>query len=134
MTIVRVTFKNRLPNSTYTHIKEYDFFTDLDLHSGDLVVVDTQYGYATAEVSVVGVNSKVATKWVVCKVDLEGHNQRMEQQKKLASVKAKMESRRKKLEQIEVYYLLAEKDEEMAELLDEYNALNSKGVVYNGKQ
>ena len=100
--------------------KTYDFFTDLELKVGDVVVVDTQNGLQVAEVVDVDVDSSKATKWVVDKVDMEAHKARIEREKRLKEITQKMEARRKKLEKFEVYRMLAEKDDEMAELLKQY--------------
>ena len=56
--------------------KEYSYLTDImDLAVSDLVVVDTTYGFKTAIVTKVQALSKTArdaaTKWVVCRVDIE---------------------------------------------------------------
>jgi uncharacterized protein (DUF1919 family) len=107
----------------YNHYKPYDFKTDLDLKEGDLVVCDTARGYNVGQVVGIKESSKSATKWIVCKVDLEAHQKRLEHEKKLAEIKAKMEQRRKKLESLQIYRMLAQEDPEMAKLLKEYEEL-----------
>lgn len=113
----------------YSYSKEYDFKYDKDdLKVGDTVVVDTQHGLQLAKVTTViklavGERYDKATKWVVQKVDLTEHEARLEREKKAKEIKKQLEARRKKLEEIAVYQLLAEKDPEMAKLLEEYKAV-----------
>jgi len=105
--------------------KQYDFKSDIEgLQVNDKVVVDTAMGYSVG--TVVGFKdvSKAATKWVIQKVDLDGHTTRLEKEKKMAELKLKMEKRRKELQEIEIYQILAKEDEGMAELLKEYQGLN----------
>jgi hypothetical protein len=57
-------------------IGQYDFFTDLELKKGDLVVVDTKNGYVLARVLRYKESSKLAKKWVVDRVNTKAHNER----------------------------------------------------------
>lgn len=107
--------------------KIYEFHTDLDLVAGDLVVCDNATGFTVGTVIGYKEGRSLARKWIVQKVDLVSHNARLEREKKAANVRAKMELRRKKLEEREVYMLLAKEDEVMRELLAEYDQLNGAG-------
>jgi hypothetical protein len=102
----------------------YDFITDIqELTVGDVVVVESSLGLGLA--TVVAVCDEVtakAKKWIVCKVDMEAHNKRMAKTEELKQLKAKMEARRKQLQDIQVYAILADNDSKMAELLKEYRA------------
>lgn len=105
--------------------KHYDFKNDIaGLVVGDKVVVDASPGISVA--TVVGFKdvSKAATKYIIQKVDLDTHKARLEKDKKLAEIKAKMEKRRKELQEIEIYQILAKEDSDMAKLLEEFTALN----------
>lgn len=105
--------------------KQYEFKTDLDLKKGDLVVCDTSIGYSVGEViNLLEEITNKATKWLVCKVDLENHKARLVKEAKLKDLKAKMEKRRKQLQDIQVYELLAKDDPEMASLLVEFQQIN----------
>ncbi|ABO49724.1 hypothetical protein Dred_1190 [Desulforamulus reducens MI-1] len=55
----------------------YDFFTDLDLQIGDPVVCHTVRGYNVGKVVGFVDGSTKATNWIVQKVDVEGHMQRL---------------------------------------------------------
>jgi hypothetical protein len=117
---VRVVFPDR-PAGKYAS-GEYDFRTDLDLNVGDLVVCDVCYQgencYTNGRViRVMEQPSTKAVKWVVQKIDLEAHMKRLELQSRIAAVKAKMERRRKELQDIEIYKELAQHDEEMSGML-----------------
>ncbi|WP_324658944.1 hypothetical protein [Bacillus cereus] len=116
---VEVTFDNN------TYSKKYVFKNDItDLVIGDKVVVETANGLSVATISGFLETSKIGTKFVVQKIDMVAHNNRLEKEKKLATVKAKMEERRKKLQEIEIYKILAKEDSEMAKLLAEMNELD----------
>ena len=56
----------------------YDFFADLDLKVGDPVVCHTVRGYSVGKVAGFVDSSTKATSWIVQKVDVEGHMQRLE--------------------------------------------------------
>ena len=103
--------------------KSYDFLCDIDdIEIGDYVVTDSANGLSVAKVQEIndGVSSK-ATKFIVQKIDMEKHNIRLEQQKRVATLKKKLDERWKMLREIHVYQLLAKEDPEMALLLKEYN-------------
>lgn len=126
-TVARITF----PGTTYSAEKKYNFQTSiLDLEHGDKVVVDTVNGLVIAEFDSYDdlgfgeTGIKVPSKWVVQKIDVTAHNTRVEAQIKLEKIKAMMEARRKKSEEITVYKILAQQDPEMQKLLDEYNLAN----------
>jgi len=109
--------------------KVYYFMNDIEgLQVGDLVVVDTQQGYQVATIKAISdtLPVKNVVKWVVQKVDLARHLERVEKQQKIDELKKKMEQRRKQLEEIQIYRLLAQEDESMRELLKELDALEGR--------
>lgn len=57
--------------------KLYDYFTDLPLKVGDLVVVPAGAFYSVVTVKKVKVTSRKAEKFVVQRVDLEAYNNRL---------------------------------------------------------
>jgi len=115
---VTVRYKN-----TY---QDYDFITDLDLKKGDYVVTDSSNGYNVAEVMAIKELTNKSKKWIVCKVDIDQHKIRMEKEKEIKKIRGKLEQRRKQIEESEVYNILAQKDKEMAKLLEEYNEIINK--------
>lgn len=101
--------------------REYSFKTDLALEVGDQVVVDTSTGGATlAVVSSIDGNYGRATRWVVQKVDMKAHRERIAREAKLLSLKQKMAVRREQLEDVNIYAQLAQQDPKMFELWNEY--------------
>ncbi|HLO11520.1 MAG TPA: hypothetical protein VK190_04625 [Pseudoneobacillus sp.] len=112
--------------------KTYNFLTDTDkLVTGEKVVVDTVNGLTIAEV--VGYSpsdqefgetfgNKLA-KWVIQKIDLTAHEERLANAKRIEELKKKMEIRRKKAAELEIYEILAKADPEMALLLKEFKNL-----------
>lgn len=107
----------------------YDFKTDIEeLQEGDIVVVDTANGLSVAEVVGFKEKSHMATKWVIQKVDVEAHEERLARIERIEELKKKMEKRRKQLHDVEVYQQLAASDDQMAALLAEYDELVNNKV------
>lgn len=109
------------------NLKHYFFFTDIDnLQVGDILVVDTANGLQIVKFveyrSLDDIIQK-PTKWVVQKVDLTKHRERMEAIERAEKLKRMMEERRKQAQELEIYAILAKSDPEMAKLLDEYKKL-----------
>jgi hypothetical protein len=104
--------------------KGYDYKTDLDLKVGDKVVVDTQFGLSIATVHM-STSTKLdkATKFVVTKIDLDEHEERVEKAKKAEEVRELMEARLKEIEEIKKYEELAKDDPKMAELVKQLKEL-----------
>lgn len=111
----------------------YDFLTDIeDLKKGDQVVVESSRGLGIATVQAIKNHSAKATKWVVQRVDLEAHNERIEREEKLKELRAKMEKRYKEISEIALFEKLASEDDDMKILVDEFKSLKkrTKGEVY----
>lgn len=109
------------------NLKRYFFFTDIDnLQVGDILVVDAANGLQIVKfVEYRNLDDVVQkpTKWVIQKVDLTKHRERMEAIERAEKLKRMMEERRKQAQELEIYAILAKSDPEMAKLLDEYKKL-----------
>lgn len=104
--------------------QQYDFITDIeDLKSGDYVVTDSSNGYNVAKVIAVKDLTNKSKKWVVCKIDVEQHKKKIAKANEIKKLRDEMEKRRRQIEETEVYAMLAQKDEEMARLLEEYKTI-----------
>ncbi len=111
---------------------KYDFFNDVeDLEKDDLVVVDTANGYSLAKVVEFKETSTKANKWIVQKVDTAAHKARLEKQAAIKALRHKMEQRRKQIQDVQVYALLAQTDPEMAEMLKQFLTLEGTPNVVN---
>ena len=111
--------------------KSYNFITDRDdIKQGDTVVVDSRNGLGLAKVSLVikGVSAK-AKMWVVDRVDLSGFEERKQKAEKAKELMTAMEQRRKGLEKIAVYKMMAESDPGMKKMYEEYAEL--MGLSYD---
>lgn len=106
---------------------EYANF-DPDLQVGDLCVVQSaSHGMGLAEVVNIKPRpelGKELSREIVAKVDTSEYTARVEQRKKAAELKVKMQERAKQLQDIVLYQTLAKEDPEMAELLEKFKALN----------
>lgn len=112
--------------------KLYNFITDIEnLEVGDTVVVDTvnglrlanfvEYSHESHEFGETFSNK--TPRWILQKVDLESHKSRVAAAEKAELLKKKMELRRKKAQEMEIYAILAKEDPEMAALLNEFKQL-----------
>lgn len=116
--------------SSSSREKVYLYRVDIEgLKVGDNVVVEARDSFSVAQfVSYTNRNNlspNVPLKWIVQKVDEEGLEKRKQQQQKIEEIKAKMDERRKQLEEIKIYEILSKDDEEMNALLDQYKKLNA---------
>lgn len=120
MKFVKVQFMDSYPH------KHYAYKTTLDLECGDIVVVEARSTFGLAKVvQVSGFESK-ATKFVVCKVDLDEFNKNKAVAKRIEEIKVKLEERKKAFEERKLWELLAASDLEAERLLDELSKLNGK--------
>lgn len=106
-----------------TSYQEYDFITDLKLKQGDYVVTDSANGYNVAEVIEIKELTNKSKRWIVCKIDVTAHKEKMKKEQEIKKVRDKLEKRRKQVEETEIYKMLAQKDVEMAKLLEEYDSI-----------
>ena len=98
-----------------------------DLKEGDLCVVVSVNRDMTAAkvVEIIHENDVPQASEIVCKLDITAYETRVETRKKAAELKAKMQERAKKLQDIALFQTLAKDDEEMAALLSEFTSLNA---------
>lgn len=98
---------------------------------GDMVVVDTKYGFRTGKIveildeipsSIKEMGGKIL-KEVVCRIDFEAFNERKAKRERAEALKAKMDVRVKELQEIAVFEMLSEKDDDLKALLQEYKTL-----------
>ena len=118
--------------------KEYMFACYEDnVEAGDIVVVDTRYGFQLVTVTKVLNNTpelvtrfskemKKNLKEVVCKVNTEEFTARKEKAEKRAELKAEMDKRVKELQASAIYEMLAEKDDSLKQMLQQYKDLKEE--------
>lgn len=123
--LVSVQFKHGNGQAGWT-TKHYDYkaLSD-DLQSGDLVVVETQYGYTVARVVKQILNSNIANKYVVQKINtaqLEKHKARETQ---IEFLRADIRNRADAIREQQEMELLAAEDAELKKMLAEMDHLLS---------
>ncbi len=100
---------------------------DSSIQPEDIVVVQTgHHGLAVARiVSVAGEpNGPVSHgREVICRVDMSAYKERKARAAQLVELKARMDSKVKQLQKAAVYEMLAEKDPELAAMLQTYKEL-----------
>ncbi|MEC4565493.1 hypothetical protein L8C07_06005 [Paenibacillus sp. CMAA1739] len=105
----------------------YEFYTDLDLKKGDLVVCETHRGYETAKVVSCKERAECsATNWIVSKVDTKNHTERVQKEKRISYLKQQIDMRRNEFTDEYINELISLKDKAMYSLLKELNELTSK--------
>ena len=108
-----------------------------DVAVGDIVVVDTRYGFQLVTVTKVLNDTpeqvvrftkemKKNLKEVVCKVNTEEFTARKEKAEKRAEIKAEMDKRVKELQASAIYEMLAEKDDSLKQMLQQYKDLKEE--------
>lgn len=118
--------------------KEYLFACyEKDVAAGDIVVVDTRYGFQLVTVTKVLNDTpeqvvrftremKKNLKEVVCKVNTEEFTARKKKAEKRAELKAEMDKRVKELQASAIYEMLAEKDDSLKQMLQQYKDLKEE--------
>jgi hypothetical protein len=98
---------------------------DYALKVGDLCVVKSaHHGLGLARVTeIIDRNDLEVTREIVAKVDTELYDFRVKARKDAAELKAKMQERAKKLQDIALYQMLAKDDPEMQNMLEQYQSL-----------
>ena len=100
---------------------------DEELAVGDMVVVKTgHHGLAVAKIVTFDKESlgKVrCDREIICKVDMSAYEERKEKAARVAEIKLEMDAKVKELQSQVIYELLAEKDQTLKTLLDEYRTL-----------
>lgn len=108
----------KFPNNS----KEYVFLTDLKLEEGDSVVVDTRHGLTVAKF--VDYTSEpftsIGLKWIVQKIDLKAHENRLRFEAELKEIEMEMEKRRNEIGELQVWRMIAREDEIMSKILKKY--------------
>ncbi|GEL67218.1 hypothetical protein [Marinilactibacillus psychrotolerans] len=107
--------------------KQYDYLTiDESLQEGDLVVVETQYGYAVAEFVKYTDSIKINAKsYIVQKLDVERVTELKVRKSKIEELKLRIDSKAKEALQRKKLDELAKDDAELKTLLDTLDSLEA---------
>lgn len=115
--------------------RKYTLRTDLDVAIGDVVVFECgvnpggnqEHGMmSVGVVTNTDVMCHTSVMWVVDTVDLKEHTMRKERLQKAETLKARLNEKKKQFQDIELLNLIASKDPETKELLDQYLELIGK--------
>ena len=131
---VSVIFSQKEVASEREH-REYTYLTDLDFKEGDMAVVESGGVYKVVEVKTVRGLTKTqrekAHQWVVAKVDVEAHKERMRKAQAAQEIRNKLQEMRESAEELLIYKALAQSNPEIQALLTEL-AANDDSVVLIG--
>jgi hypothetical protein len=115
-------------------LAEYIFKIDIDLDVkvDDIVVVDSKNGLSLCKVLNISDNSienadivKQAKAWVVDVVSMDRHNKKIDATEKRAYILQQLDEKKKAMEALNMYALLAEIDPEAKKLVDELKTLGA---------
>lgn len=103
---------------------------------GDKVVVSgTGYGQI-AEIKEIITSEEAAERWkkniteeVICKIDTSSYDRRVENRKAAEQLKREMDKMIKQMEETDKYEMFAERNQELADMLDKYRELIKSGKV-----
>lgn len=124
MKIIAVKFQSENFGTGDFDSKDYHYYTiDESIEVGDMVVVETKFGYKLAEVSDIDVISSKAKSYVVQKIDTSAFEAEKKRIEKLAEIEKQMEERYAKAAKLDKYKEAAKSDEKLAELLDQYHSM-----------
>lgn len=126
--IIAVRFKEAGYGYTSTKTKTYHYLTDIEgLKKGDIVVVDSpNSGFVCVEVVSTETDEiavKNASKWVVCKVDVDGYKARAEREAKRKTLIAQLHKMQSKMLAETQFAALAQISPEAAALVEELKSL-----------
>lgn len=106
--------------------RNYVYMCDIDVKPGDFVVCETSGGFGVAVViggEFSSERTKLATAWIIQKIDIGEHNRKVAKEREKEEIKAKMILLKKQLEEEAIFAALAENNPEMAALLSKYLSL-----------
>lgn len=104
--------------------KEYDYLTFLDdLNLGDLVVVETRYGYKVAKIYDIKEFSEYARSFVIDKIDLAQFNETKKRLVREAEIRRSIEAQLEEEQRLQIYREAAQSNANIADLLKELEAL-----------
>jgi len=111
----------------YNTTKEYTFalFED-EIKIGDMVLCDTTNGVSLGKVINIYDKDNVktnVTKEIISVINTESFDKRQALKKKKNELQQKMDKRVKELQNITLYEMMAEKDNELALMLEQYKSL-----------
>lgn len=119
--------KVKFLTGTNTNV-EYEYALFDPFVVGDTVVVSSaHHGLGIAKITDIIDRDKAATKKfereIVCKVEMDAYNIRREKRIKATDLNNRMNQRVQELNQLAIFEMMAEKDENLKSMLDEYKTL-----------
>lgn len=101
--------------------RSYEYLTLVeDLEKGDLVVVETRYGYKVASFESYITSSDKASSYIIQKIDVEKVEEEKERKKEKQELLEAIERRAAEVKRIKELQALGEMDDELKKLVDEY--------------
>ena len=122
----RVALVNFIRGTNTTKNYAFALFDD-SINEDDFVLVDSENGFSVCKVKEIipkcEYNGTTVTKEIVCKVDFSAYEDRKEARKFKASLKKQMDKMVAENQELILYQAIAEKNPEMAQMLEDYKKL-----------
>lgn len=123
---ITVKFKNNNYDDKEVYSgKEYEFINfEENLKVNDKVVVECATGLQIAKVTKTNIDSSIADKYVICKIDTNSILEKVKQYVEYKTLLDKIDERYNTLSKIEMYRKMAETDKSLKEMLDKLDNIN----------
>ena len=126
---VAVVFYNGLGDIVQHDMKTYTYMTDIrDIQVGDKLVVEVSQDLKVVTVvQTEGLTPAMRNKahaWVVAKVDVQGHIDRVQRMQKAQEIRNILRERKEQVEESLIYQHLAQTDPEIGKLMQELHDLD----------
>lgn len=137
--VARVKFPFPAPGYNTPTNRLYNFVTNITyLTPGNLVVVnvenDSKFAigefveYVNEDLEFPETFGNKNARWIIQRIDLCEHNRRITNEKRLIELRKKMEIRRQKAAELEIFEILAKNDPEMQRLLNEFKHIQGGNI------
>ena len=121
--VAKIKFLNGSNQST-----EYEYAMFDDYNIGDTVVVaSAHHGVGIAKITAIILQEQAVTKKfereIVCRIDMSTYEQRKKNRARFQELQNKMNQRAQEINKLAMFEMLAEKDVELQDMLNEYKTL-----------
>lgn len=106
---------------------QYDFFCNIPgIKKGDTVVAKSRYGLGICRVLSIKKGSHKASAWIISKVDVQGHEEKLLIESKQQTLNKQMRAYVANMPEAQLFRAIAETDSSMTHLLDQWWSLENK--------
>lgn len=114
-----------LSPETLFDVKEYLFLSAIDMKSGDLALAESANGLSIVQVAREGAILPIASRFLLGKFDQQAFAKMVNWHEEQRALRQRIQQRVKDLDETHRLTLLAKEDEQLAQMIQELDALNS---------